>query len=160
VGHKVQVPLEMKGKRNIQKKAASHQGMLTILLADDHESVRDFTSRFLVRHGYKVYTARNGKEVLDILAIEEVHVLLLDLMMPEMDGFTLLEHLRERGGRRPYVIVFSALNREADRKAVQELGGDEYLPKPLHMSYVLDRLLSLQSRFAQTEGGNERRDNG
>jgi DNA-binding response OmpR family regulator len=153
VGQGIQFP--SRGKRSIRKNTASDQDTLTILLADDHESVRDLTSRFLVRQGYKVYTASNGKEVLDILATEEVHVLLLDLMMPEMDGFTLLEHLRECGGRRPYVIVFSALNREADRKAVQDLGGDEYLPKPLHMSYLLDRLLLLQNRFSSSNRPEE-----
>jgi DNA-binding response OmpR family regulator len=140
-----------RGKRNIRQEAGLRSKKLTILFVDDHDEQRDVVSHFLLRHGYKVHTASNGIAALDILAAEEVHVLLLDLMMPEFDGFSVLQRLQERGGGRPYIIVTSALNREADRRMVRELGGDEYLPKPFLLSALLDRLVLVEDRLCREE---------
>lgn len=125
---------------------------LTILLVEDHGSLRDIVGVYLMRQGYHIRTASSGQAALDILATEEVHLLLLDLMLPGMDGFEVLKRLRtEQGGRFPYVIVVTALTREEDKKRVQELGGDDYLPKPFHLPHLLERILVVENRLRRGE---------
>jgi DNA-binding response OmpR family regulator len=144
-----------RGKRNRRRAEGLRSKKLTILFVDDHDEQRDVVSCFLLRHGYTVHTASNGTAALDILTAEEIHVLILDLMMPELDGFSVLQRLQERGGGRPYIIVTSALNREADRRMVRELGGDEYLPKPFLLSALLDRLVLVENRLRREEGAEQ-----
>lgn len=121
---------------------------LTILIVEDHDSLRDIVSVYLMRQGYRIRTASNGQAALEILATEEIQLVLLDLMLPWVDGFQVLHRLRQRGGEGfPYVIVVSALTAEEDRKKVRELGGDEYLPKPFHLPHLLERIEALERRL-------------
>ena len=125
---------------------------LTILVTEDNATLRDIVARYLVRQGYHVRTARNGKVALDILATEEVHLLLLDLRMPEIDGFAVLRQLGEkRRGRLPYVIVMSASAAEADRGKIEELRGDDYLPKPFLLSHLFERVLEIEHSLRRGE---------
>ncbi len=125
---------------------------LTILLAEDHSSLRDIVSVYLMRQGYHVRTAGSGKNALEILMAEEVDLLLLDLMLPGMDGFEVLRCLREQSGKvQPYVIVVSALTTEPDRKKAEELGCDDYLPKPFHLPHLLERVVTVEKQLRQRE---------
>jgi DNA-binding response OmpR family regulator len=137
---KLRKPLKSANKPTAKK--------LTILLAEDHSALRDIVSIYLMRQGYHIRTAGNGKTALEILATEDIDLLLLDLMLPWVDGFEVLQRLRtEQGDRFPYVIVVSALTTEADRKKVQELGGDDYLPKPFHLPNLLERIQAVEAQM-------------
>jgi len=118
---------------------------LTILVVEDHGSLCDMLCLCLMRFGYHVRTAGDGKAALDILAREKIHLVLLDLMLPRVDGFSVLKHLRaSKGEKMPYVIVVSAGASEKDRNKVLELGADEYMPKPFHLMRLLERVQTVE----------------
>ena len=118
---------------------------LTILVVEDHGSLCEMLSLCLMRFGYHVRTASDGKAALDFLAREKVHLVLLDLMLPRLDGFAVLKHLRaSQGEKMPYVIVVSAGASEKDRNKVLELGADEYMPKPFHLTRLLERVQTVE----------------
>ena len=94
-----------------------------------------------MRYGYHVRTANDGETALGMMDSEEVHLVLLDLMLPRMDGFMVLRQIRERYDRKlPYIIVVSAGASANDRNIVLELGANEYLPKPFHLMRLLERI--------------------
>ncbi len=125
---------------------------LTILLAEDHSSLRDIVSVYLMRQGYHVRTAGSGKSALQILEAEDVDLLLLDLMLPGMDGFEVLRRLREKSEKaQPYVVVVSALTTDPDRKKAEELGCDDYLPKPFHLPHLLECIVAVEKRLHRGE---------
>lgn len=125
---------------------------LTILLAEDHSSLRDIVSVYLMRQGYHVRTAGSGRSALEVLEAEEVDLLLLDLMLPGIDGFEVLRRLREKRDKAlPHVVVVSALTTEPDRKKVEELGCDDYLPKPFHLPHLLERIVAIEKRLRRQE---------
>jgi DNA-binding response OmpR family regulator len=147
------IKFPVRGERAARLTGALPPRKLTILLAEDHNSLRDIVSVYLMRQGYHVRTAGSGKTALEILAAEEIDLLLLDLMLPGLDGFEVLRRLREeRGEDGPYVVVVSALTTEEDRKKVQELGGDDYLPKPFHLPHLLERIMAIEKRLRRREG--------
>jgi DNA-binding response OmpR family regulator len=146
MGKVIQFPL--KGEKRVPASGRNLQKRLSILIVEDHDSLRDIVSVYLMRQGYSIRTAGNGQAALDILATEEIQLVLLDLMLPWVDGFQVLHRLRQkRGDGFPYVIVVSALTAEEDRKKIRELGGDEYLPKPFHLPHLLERIEALESRL-------------
>jgi DNA-binding response OmpR family regulator len=125
---------------------------LTILLAEDHSSLRDIVSVYLMRQGYHVRTAGSGQAALDVLEVEEVDLLLLDLMLPGVDGFEVLRRVRaKKTVAQPYVVVVSALTTEPDRKKAEELGCDDYLPKPFHLPHLLERVVAVEKRLRRRE---------
>lgn len=118
---------------------------LTILVVEDHGSLCDMLSLYFMRYGYHVRTASDGESALDIMDHEEIHLVLLDLMLPRMDGFTVLRRIRGRGdGKPPYVIVVSAGASTGDRNLVLDLGADEYMPKPFHLMRLLERIQNVE----------------
>jgi DNA-binding response OmpR family regulator len=125
---------------------------LTILLAEDHSSLRDIVSVYLMRQGYHVRTAGSGLGALEVLEAEEVDLVLLDLMLPGIDGFEVLRRLREKSvSALPYVVVVSALTTEPDRRKAEELGCNDYLPKPFHLPHLLERIVAIEKRLRQEE---------
>ena len=142
------IPFPFKGQKRLLSGGGNQQKKLSILIVEDHDSLRDIVSVYLMRQGYHIHTAGNGQAALEILATEDIQLVLLDLMLPWVDGFQVLYRLRQqRGDGFPYVIVVSALTAEEDRKKVRELGGDEYLPKPFHLPHLLERVEALENRL-------------
>jgi CheY-like chemotaxis protein len=118
---------------------------LTILVVEDHGSLCEMLSLYLIRHGYHVRTADNGQAALNALAKEEIDLVLLDLMLPRMDGFAVLKYVRETHEyKKPYIIVVSAGASEKDRNRVLELGANEYMPKPFHLMRLLERIHAVE----------------
>jgi CheY-like chemotaxis protein len=116
-------------------------GKLAILVVEDHGSLCDLLSLYLMRHGYHVRTASNGEGALEVLAKEDIHLILLDLMLPRLDGFEVLREIHKtRRDKPPYIIVVSAGASEKDREKVLELGANEYMPKPFHLMRLLERV--------------------
>ena len=118
---------------------------LVILVVEDHNSLCDLLSLYFMRHGYHVRTANDGQSALEILSREEIHLVLLDLMLPRMDGFEVLRQIhRTHQEKTPYIIVVSAGASERDRKKVLELGANEYMPKPFHLLRLLERVQAVE----------------
>jgi class 3 adenylate cyclase len=117
-----------------QAPAAGHQAMFgTILVVDDNENNRDMLSRRLERQGHKILQAENGRKAVELLEKTKADVVLLDILMPEMDGLQTLDALKANGAlRHTPVIMLSALD-ELDRVVrCIEVGADDYLTKPFN----------------------------
>ena len=123
----------------------SRDKKLTMLVVEDHASLCDMLRLYFMGYGYHVRTANDGQRALDILASEEIHLVLLDLMLPQIDGFTVLRRMREqRDEKPPYVIVVSAGTSAKDRNRVLELGANEYMPKPFQLMRLLERIQNVE----------------
>jgi two-component system OmpR family response regulator len=118
---------------------------LMILVVEDHGSLREMLSLYLMRHGYHVRTADNGESALEKLSKQKFHLVLLDLMLPRLDGFAVLKRLHDMPRNPiPYIIVISAGALEKDRHKVLELGANEYMPKPFNLMRLLERIETVE----------------
>ena len=105
----------------------------SVMVVDDNEMNRDMLSRRLERTGYNVLVASNGKEALDLLAIESVDLVLLDIMMPQMNGYEVLEHLKSDSDLKHIpVIMTTALDESDGISKCMALGAADYLTKPFN----------------------------
>jgi two-component system, OmpR family, KDP operon response regulator KdpE len=116
-----------------------------ILLAEDELPLRDFVSRNLQARGFEVLEASNGLEALAIWEHENPHLLILDLMMPRMDGLAVCQHVREHSSMVP-IIVLTALDAEKNKVAALDLGADDYLTKPFGVEELMARVRAMLRR--------------
>jgi DNA-binding response OmpR family regulator len=114
----------------------------SILIADDNEANRDVLSRRLEKQGYTVATASDGQQALDMMALEDFDLLLLDIMMPAMNGYDVLKKMRmdPKLGSLP-VIVLTADNESSNVIHCIELGANDYLVKPFDMVVLRNRIV-------------------
>jgi HD-like signal output (HDOD) protein/ActR/RegA family two-component response regulator len=134
-----------RNETEVKTQKRSSTKTLTLLVVEDHRSFCEMLSLYFMRYGYHVHTGDNSKTALEILSKEEIHLVLLDLMLPRLDGFAVLKQLREKPTRhKPYVIVISAGASARDRNKVLELGANEYMPKPFHLIRVLERIQTVE----------------
>jgi len=118
-----------------------------LLVVDDNEANRDLLVRRLERQGYSVTTAVNGREALDRLAAAPFDVMLLDIMMPELNGYQVLERLSNDNGQPAVrVIMLSALDEVDSVVRCLELGADDYLTKPFNAALLRARIESSLAR--------------
>ena len=113
----------------------------SLLVVDDNEMNRDMLGRRLQRQGYRVTMAVDGRQALDIMSQQPFDLVLLDIMLPVMNGYEVLEHLKadESLSKIP-VIITTALD-EADGKAkCLELGAEDYLTKPFNPVLLKSRI--------------------
>lgn len=119
---------------------------MSVLIVEDEERIAAFLEKGLRAHGYSVMWTRSGKEALELAISPVVSMVILDLRLPDMDGFDVLRSLRGRGSTVP-VLVLSARGRVADRVEGLNLGADDYLTKPFAFEELLARVrASLRSR--------------
>ena len=112
-----------------------------VLVVDDIESNREVLSRRLQRQGYSVATAENGREAFDKLRADTFDLVLLDIMMPEMDGFEVLQSLKaDEALRHIPVIVISAVDELDSAVRCIELGAEDYLPEPFNATLLKARI--------------------
>jgi PAS domain S-box-containing protein len=106
-----------------------------ILIADDNVVNLKVASAFLARMGYQPDTAANGREVMEALAAKEYDLVLLDIQMPELDGYQVAAQVLSKtaGGKRPSLIALTASAMESDRQKCLAAGLDDYLPKPIRV---------------------------
>ena len=125
-------------------------GDFNLLIVDDNEDNRDMLSRRLNRHGYGVVVAEDGQAALDRIADQPVDLVLLDIMMPGIDGIEVLRRLREtRSQAQLPVIMATAKSDSKDVVEALELGANDYVTKPLDFPVVLARVQShLRSKAA------------
>ncbi len=123
----------------------------TVLVAEDDRAVRESVARALELEGYRVLSAVDGRDALDRLADGGIDVLVVDVMMPQVDGLTVCRELRARGDHTP-VLVLTARTEISDRVAGLDAGADDYLPKPFALDELLARLRALVRRSSYTGG--------
>ncbi len=112
-----------------------------ILIVDDDADARDILSRLLATHGYSCVTAESGPRMLEILKSDVIDVILLDVMMPGMDGLQVCEKLREDERLRSIpVILLTARDDLATRAQGMALGVSEYLTKPINRVELFSRI--------------------
>ena len=113
--------------------AAAGTGHGTILVVDDNEGNREMLSRRLARQGYAVVTAEDGRRALELLRERAIDLVLLDVMMPEMDGYEVLKRMKSDDALRHIpVLMISALDEMDSVIRCIELGAEDYLPKPFN----------------------------
>ncbi|MBQ6322463.1 MAG: response regulator transcription factor [Lachnospiraceae bacterium] len=119
--------------------------MYKILVCDDDKEIVEATEIYLMQEGYQVLKAYNGKEALDILKKEEVHLLILDLMMPEMDGLHTMMEIRKDSSIP--IIVLSAKTQDSDKILGLNIGADDYITKPFNPLELVARVKSALRRY-------------
>ncbi|HLZ61579.1 MAG TPA: response regulator transcription factor [Ktedonosporobacter sp.] len=115
-----------------------------ILLAEDEQALRDFVSRNLRARGFDVLEASNGLEALALWEREDPHLLILDIMMPRMDGLEVCRRVRDSSA--VPIIVLTALDAESDKVSALDLGADDYLTKPFGVEELLARVRAVLRR--------------
>lgn len=124
-----------------------------ILVVDDTKNVQVLLSDFLGNQDYEVLTACDGREALEIFRAASPDLVLLDIMMPNMDGYQFITHLR-RESDIP-VIMITARQQEADVIRGFDLGADDYITKPFRLRELLVRLRAVLRRTAPKESGEQ-----
>jgi two-component system response regulator MprA len=123
---------------------------MRILVADDDRAVRDSLRRSLAFNGYQVELASDGQQALDAIAGQRPDALVLDVMMPRVDGLEVCRRLRNAGDDMP-VLVLTAREAVSDRVAGLDAGADDYLAKPFALEELLARLRALLRRTSPDE---------
>lgn len=126
----------------------------TILIAEDDRAARHALERALQFEGYAVLAASDGGEALELLGTNEPDAIVLDVMMPGIDGHTVCRRIRDKGLRTP-VLMLTARHEVADRVAGLDAGADDYLVKPYALDELLARLRALLRRTSVTGGDGE-----
>ena len=130
--------------------------MYNILVCDDEKDIVSALKIYLMAEGYQVYEAGNGREALDYLAKEDIHLVLMDIMMPEMDGITAMVKIREQSN--VPVILLTAKSEDTDKILGLNIGADDYVTKPFNPVELQARVKSQLRRYMQLGGGSVRKE--
>lgn len=120
-----------------------------ILIVDDDREIRDLLSRFLVKHGYRVSTAADGRDMRRVMADSRIDLIVLDVMMPGETGLTLCGQVRATS--KVPIIMLTAVAEDTDRIIGLELGADDYLAKPFNPRELLARIRAVLRRADSRE---------
>jgi two-component system KDP operon response regulator KdpE len=120
-----------------------------VLVIDDEKSIRDFIMRNLEIRGYQVITASDGIEAVRKFNTHEIDLVILDIMMPKMDGLETTQRIRQSS--LVPIIVLTALDGEADKVRAFDLGADDYLTKPFGVGELLARVRAVLRRSKWTD---------
>ena len=135
-----------RGERNsVMEKEIYH-----VLIVEDDIEIRDGIEIYLKMQGYAVYKAKDGIEGLEIIKNNEVHLAIVDIMMPRMDGIRMVQELRKNYDFP--VIMLSAKSEEVDKIAGLNIGADDYVTKPFQPLELLARVNSQLRRYARYRG--------
>ncbi|MCI6042878.1 response regulator transcription factor [bacterium] len=133
-----------------------------ILVVDDDREIVRSLARLLELEGYRVYKAYHGMEALDTLMSEQIHLILLDVMMPKLNGLSALMKIREKNNIP--VIMLSAKTEESDKVLGLSMGADDYVTKPYNTAELMARVKSQLRRYfslgAAISGGSDMMKNG
>lgn len=113
-----------------------------ILIVDDNKTNLLLLKNVLEKEGFRVGALESGKDVINVINMEEYHLVLLDIMMPEVDGFQVLDYIKSSGSNIPVIMLSACHERKYVEKA-NELGADEYIKKPFIKKDLLNKVYSL-----------------
>lgn len=131
-----------------------------ILIVEDDKEIREGIEIYLKNQGYTVFQAQDGIEGLAVIESEDIHLAIVDVMMPRMDGITMMMKVREKGYEFP-VIMLSAKSEEVDKIMGLNMGADDYVTKPFTTMELLARVnshLRRYSKFLKAVGDNQKND--
>jgi two-component system KDP operon response regulator KdpE len=122
---------------------------INVLVVDDEKPLRDFVRRNLEVRGYRVLTASNGLEALAIFKSENIQLVIMDIMMPHMDGLETTRRIRQDS--HVPIIILTAMGEEGDKVRAFDLGADDYLTKPFGVGELLGRIKAVLRRVDWSE---------
>ena len=130
--------------------------MYRILVCDDEKDIVSALKIYLASEGYEVVEAYNGEEALRRIGEQEIHLVLMDIMMPQMDGITAMVKIREISN--VPVILLTAKGEDTDKVLGLTVGADDYVTKPFNPVELQARVKSQLRRYMMLGGGNVKRD--
>ncbi|HZK71893.1 MAG TPA: response regulator transcription factor [Clostridia bacterium] len=119
--------------------------MFNILVVDDNDSIKKLITTYLIRDGYNVFAASDGLEALEVFDKEHIDLMIADIMMPNMDGYTLTNELRTSKYNFPILMITAKESFEDKRKGFS-VGTDDYMVKPIDFDEMLLRVTALLRR--------------
>lgn len=118
--------------------------MKKILIVDDEPNIVMSLEYTFKKNGFEVFIARDGQEAIDILKVQTPNAIILDIMMPNVDGFETIQHIKaDEKMKHCKVIFLSAKNKESDIEKGLQLGADAYMTKPFSIKKVVEQVLEL-----------------
>lgn len=130
--------------------------MKNILIVEDSQEIIDLIKIYLEQEEYSIYEACDGKSAINIFEKEEIHLVVLDIMLPKLNGYEVIKRLRKRSN--VPVIILSAKNQDADKILGLNLGADDYLAKPFNPLELVARINAQMRRFYDFGGSKEKQD--
>ena len=128
--------------------------MLNILVCDDDKEIVEAIEIYLIQEGYHVYKAYDGVQALELLEKEEIHLLIMDVMMPRLDGIRATLKIREESSIP--IIILSAKSEDTDKILGLNIGADDYVTKPFNPLELTARVKSQLRRFTQLNPGSDK----
>lgn len=123
---------------------------IKILLVDDEPDILEIVGYNLSQEGYKILTANNGKEAIAVAKKEKPHLIIIDVMMPEMDGIEACENIRQIPDLQQTIITFlTARNEDYSQVAGFEAGADDYITKPIKPKLLVSKVKALLRRLKE-----------
>lgn len=119
--------------------------MFQILVVDDDKHIRQLIQAVLVNNNYTVFTAENGQDALNVMAVQHIDLVVLDIMMPQMDGYEFTEVVRQQDNQLPILMV-SAKHEPSDKHKGFIVGTDDYITKPIDEEELILRIKALLRR--------------
>lgn len=130
--------------------------MYSILVCDDEKDIVSALKIYLMAEGYQVFEAYNGREALKLTEENDIHLVLMDIMMPQMDGIEAMTRLREKSN--VPVILLTAKSEDTDKVLGLTVGADDYITKPFNPIELQARVKSQLRRYMQLGGGNVKKE--
>lgn len=130
--------------------------MKNVLIVEDSQEIIDLIKIYLEQEEYFIYEACDGKTAIHIFEKEEIHLVILDIMLPELNGYEVMKRIRQRS--KVPVIILSAKNQDTDKILGLNLGADDYLAKPFHPLELVARMNAQMRRFYDFGGSKEKQD--
>lgn len=124
--------------------------MESILICDDNQDIVEALKIYLGAEGYTLYTASNGAEALEVVENHSIQLILMDIMMPKLDGITATARLRQKGNIP--IILLTAKSEEADLVLGLSVGADDYITKPFRPVELIARVKSVLRRYTMLGG--------
>jgi two-component system alkaline phosphatase synthesis response regulator PhoP len=127
-----------------------------ILLVDDEKDILEFLGYNLAKEGFSIYTARNGQDAIAVAEKELPHLILLDVMMPKMDGIETCEQIRKNPNLKDVLIAFlTARGEDYSQIAGFDAGGDDYITKPIKPKLLVSKIKALLKRYSNSDSHAE-----
>ena len=130
--------------------------MKNILIVEDSQEIIDLIKIYLEQEEYSIYEACDGESAINIFEKEEIHLVVLDIMLPKLNGYEVIKRLRKRSN--VPVIILSAKNQDADKILGLNLGADDYVAKPFNPLELVARINAQIRRFYDFGGSKEKQD--
>ena len=130
--------------------------MKNILIVEDFQEIIDLIKIYLEQEEYFIYAARDGRIAVNLFEQEEIHLVILDIMLPELNGYEVIKRIRKISN--VPVIILSAKNQDADKILGLNLGADDYVAKPFNPLELVARINAQIRRFYDFGGSKEKQD--